>query len=158
MGITQSVEHTKTSIKDSIQDEITKRMMIQREVQMAVNIAKARDMIHIYGSLWLSMVAGMGIAKVAGKPIPSIAGIPVAVGAIVLGNFADMAYGNKLQRVNKEAEYILSHERARMVPFPQAPFAKFYTAQERSILYDPATAVGDLAPFCIIRRRYTPPN
>jgi hypothetical protein len=158
MGITQSVEHTRDSIKDSIQDEIAKRMMIQREVQMAVNVAKARDTIHIFGSLWLTLVSGIGIARVAGKPVPSMAGVPVVLGAVVLGNLADMAYGNKLQRVNKEAEYILANERARFVPFPQAPFAKFYTAQERSILYDPATAVGDLAPFSIICRSYTPPK
>lgn len=156
MGISQSVEQTTNSIKESIQDEILKRAMLQREVQMAVNIAKARDAIHIFGSLWLTLVSGVGIARVAGKPVPSLAGIPVVVGGVVLGNMADMAYGNKLQRVNKEAEYILANERARFVPFPQAPFAKFYTAQERSVLYDPATAVGDLAPFSSICRYYTP--
>ena len=123
---------------------------------MAVNVAKARDTIHVFGSVWLTGVTVASLAKLAGKPVPSFAAVPAIVGAIALGNLADMAYGNKLQRVNKEAEYILAHERARMVPFPQAPFAKFYTAEERSIMYDPASAVGDLAPFSIICRGFAP--
>lgn len=51
-------------------------------------------------------------------------GAPVVIGALVLGNMADLAYGNKLNRVVKEAEYILDNERGRMVPFSQASFHK----------------------------------
>lgn len=158
MGLTQSVQATKNSIRESLQDEISQRMMIQREVQMAVNIAKARDTIHYFGSLWVTLVSGVSIATLAGKKVPPVVGVPIVVGAVALGNIADMAYGNKLARINKEAEYILNNERARFVPFPQAPFAKFYTRDERAIFYDPATAVGDLAPFSTICRSYAPPK
>ncbi len=123
---------------------------------MALNIAQVRDTIHVFGSLWLTLVTGISIAHFVGKPVPPLLGAPVVMGAVVLGNMVDLAYGNKVARVNKEVEYILTKERARMVPFPQAPFAKFYTAEERSILYDPATAVGDLAPFSTICRSSVP--
>ena len=131
-------------------------MMIQREVQMAVNIAKARDSIHIFGSLWLTLLSGVSVAKIAGKPVPSVVGIPILAGGVLLGNMADMAYGNKLQRVNREAEYLLANERARFVPFEQAPFARFYSPEERSIMLDKATPVGDLLPFSTICRHFTP--
>ena len=49
-------------------------------------------------------------------------------------------------RVAKEAEYILEHERGRLVPMKQAPFAKFYTEDERAALWGDSTAVGDLFP------------
>ena len=156
MGITHSIEKTKSNLQESIQDEILKRMMIQREVQMAVNIAKARDTIHVFGSAWLTLVTTVSIAHMAGRKPPSIVGLPIVAGALVMGNMADMAYGNKLARVNQEAAYILEHERARLVPFPQAPFAKFYSAEERAIFYDRATPVGELAPFSTISRYYAP--
>ena len=123
---------------------------------MAVNVAKARDSIQIFGSLWLVYGTGLATAKLLKKPVPGPAAIPLVVGAIALGNMADMAYGNKLARVNKEAAHLLEHERERFVPFPQAPFAKFYTPEERAIFYDKATASGDLAPFSLICRASVP--
>jgi hypothetical protein len=39
-------------IKSNVEDEFARRMMIQREVGMAVNLAQARDMIWIFGSAW----------------------------------------------------------------------------------------------------------
>ena len=88
----------------------------------------------------------MVTAKPLGKPLPPVAGVPVVIGALVLGNVYDMAYGNKMLRVVKEAEHILEHERGRFVPFKQAPFSKFYTDEERATLFDVSTAVGDLFP------------
>ena len=142
-------------LKANVETEFAKRAMMQREVQMAINIAKARDNLQIFGSLWLTLVSGVGAARVAGKPIPSAVGIPVVVGAIVLGNLADMAYGNKLQRVTLEAEHILDNERARFVPVKQAPFRQFYTDEEMTML-DQATAVGDLWPSRMYSRPSTP--
>ena len=153
---TKKVKTFAESIKSSVEEEFYRRAMLQREVQMAVNIAKARDNLYIFGSVWLTFVSGITVAAIMRRPIPHVASVPVVLGAIVLGNVADMAYGNKFARVNKEAEFILNHERARFVPFPQAPFAKFYTAEERSVLYDPATAVGDMPPFGAITRAFVP--
>lgn len=120
MGASQSKGSTfGERIKSGIEDEITKRSMLQREVQMAVNIAKARDAIQIFGSLWLTLVTGVTTAHLAGKKLPGLLGVPVVVGGVVLGNLADLAYGNKLQRVTREAEYILTHEQERFVPLQQ---------------------------------------
>ncbi|KAL3937325.1 MAG: hypothetical protein SGBAC_007555 [Bacillariaceae sp.] len=134
-------DETKKSIRDGVDEEITKRMMMQREIQMSVNIAKARDALHVFGSLWLTFTSGVTIATLAKKPVPKVLFAPVVIGSVVLGNMADMAYGNKLARVNKEAAYILENERYRFVPFPQAPFARFYSDEERALFYDEATAV-----------------
>lgn len=132
--------------KERISDEVYQRAMIQREIQMSVNIAKARDTIQIFGTAWLTLVSGVVIAKLAKKPVPGILGVPVVVGGIVLGNMADMAYGNKLQRVCREAEYIMEFEKERFVPFKQAPFEKYYTQEQKAAMYDIATPVGEMYP------------
>ena len=158
MGSSSSkiVEDPIKNIKASVEEEFLRRMMIQREVQMAINVARARDTLHVFGSLWLTFTAGVSVAHLMKKPVPPVAGVPIVIGAVFLGNIADMAYGNKLMRVNKEAPYILEHERPRLVPFPQAPMARFYSPQERAMFYDDATAVGDLMPFSTITRHFVP--
>lgn len=143
-------------VKDAVDEELGRRMMIQREVQMAVNIAKARDTIQIFGSAWAVLVAGVAGAKTAGRKIPPLAAVPVVVGGLVLGNMADMAYGNKLSRVSKEAEHILDNERARLVPLRQAPAARFYNADEKAVLYDTSTAAGLLWPSSLFSRSFLP--
>jgi Uncharacterised conserved protein (DUF2368) len=139
-------------VKSAVQDELSKRAMIQREINMALNVAKARDNLQIFGSLWLTLVGGVGASTMAGRKVPGVFGLPIAAGAIVLGNMADLAYGNKLQRVCREAEYILDHEKERFVPFAQAPFAKFYTVEQKAAMYDKATPVGELWPSRMISR------
>ena len=83
------------TIRASVEDELARRMMLQREVQMAVQVAKARDTIYIFGSAWTALLAGSTLAHFAGRKPPSVVVVPIAVGALVLGNMADMAYGNK---------------------------------------------------------------
>lgn len=144
------------SIKAKVDEELTRRMMIQREVQMAVNIARARDNVYIFGSVYLTFVSGITIAKMLKKPVPVFVALPLVAGGIALGNLADMAYGNKLARINKEAEHIITKERARLVPFSKAPMARFYSDEERSIFYDNATAVGDMPPYNTITRSFIP--
>jgi hypothetical protein len=139
-------------IKSNVEDEIARRAMMQREVQMALNLAKARDSLQIFGSVWLTFVTGVGAVRMAGRTVPGVVGVPIVVGAVVLGNIADMAYGNKLQRVVREAEYIMDNEKARFVPFKQAPFSKFYTEDEKAAMLDQATAVGDLWPSSMFSR------
>ena len=46
-------------VKAAVDEELGRRMMVQREVQMAVNIAKARDTIQIFGSAWAVFVSGV---------------------------------------------------------------------------------------------------
>jgi len=145
-------------LKQNVETEIAKRAMMQREVQMGINIAKARDNIQIFGSLWLTLVTGVGVARIAGRTVPQAVGIPIVVGAVILGNMADLAYGNKLQRVTREAEYILDNEKPRFVPLKQAPFRQFYTDEEAAAMLDQATAVGDLWPSSMCARPSKPAN
>jgi len=123
----RSSKPVQPSIRDRVEEEIARRMMIQREVQMAVNIAKARDTLQIFGSAWATFVGVATVAKLAGKNVPPTTGIPIVIGGLVLGNIADMAYGNKLAHVSKEAEHIIDNERVRLVPTKQAPASRFYT-------------------------------
>ena len=133
-------------IKETVNDEIAKRMMVQREIQLALTIARTRDTLFVFGSAWGVFATGLVTAKALGKTVPPAAGLPLVVGGLLLGNFYDLAYGNKLLRVAKEAEQILDHERGRLVPFKQAPFAKFYTDAEKGALWNDSTAAGDLFP------------
>mmetsp|Transcript_25141 Transcript_25141/g.54881 ORF Transcript_25141/g.54881 Transcript_25141/m.54881 type:complete len:189 (+) Transcript_25141:114-680(+) len=143
-------------IKGAVDEELGRRMMLQREVQMSVSIAKARDTIQIFGSAWGTLVAGAVGAKAAGRHVPPILGVPIVAGGLVLGNMADLAYGNKLVRVAKEAEHILENERARLVPLKQAPVARFYTDAEKAALYDTSTAAGLLWPSSMFSRSFAP--
>lgn len=121
MGISASKQSLsfQDQITAKVEEEISRRMMKQRELNMALNIAKARDSLQIYGCYYATIVSSVGVAKLMGKPVSPLAVIPVVAGAVWLGNLADLAYGNKLSRVSKETEYILDNERARFVPFKQ---------------------------------------
>lgn len=144
-------------VRKNVDDEVGRRLMIQREVQLAINVAKARDNIQIFGSAWALLVSGASIAKMAGKPVPPATAVPIVAGGLFLGNLFDMAYGNKLARVNREAEHILENERARLVPLKQAPMARFYTDDEKAGLFDAATPAGLLWPSSMFSRAFVPP-
>mmetsp|Transcript_13903 Transcript_13903/g.32383 ORF Transcript_13903/g.32383 Transcript_13903/m.32383 type:complete len:184 (+) Transcript_13903:139-690(+) len=146
-------------MKAAINDEIAKRMMVQREIQLALTIARTRDTLFVFGSAWGLFVSGVITAKALGKKLPPVAGVPLVIGGLLLGNLYDLAYGNKLLRVAKEAEHILDHERGRLIPLRQAPFAKFYTDAEKGALWMDSTAVGDLFPSSLYapRQELPPP-
>lgn len=144
------------SFREKVEEEIARRMMIQREVQMSVNIAKARDNIQYFGSAYAVFVGGVTIAKLSGKKVPPVAGVPIVVGGLLLGNIFDFAYGNKLARVSKEAEHIMENERSRLVPMKQAPVARFYSEDEKKDMFDSATAVGRLWPSSLFSRSFVP--
>ena len=152
------VEEAQQSLRNKVDEEISHRLMIQREVQMSVNIAKARDTLQIFGSAWAAFTGGVFVAKVAGKSIPPVAGVPIIIGGLVLGNIADMAYGNKLSRVSKEVEHIIENERARLVPMKQAPVSRFYSEEEKAAMFDKATAAGLVWPSKYISRSVPPNN
>lgn len=103
-------------VKMGIQDEVAKRAMMQREIQMSINVAKARDTLQIFGSVWLVLTTSVAGAHLAKRPVPSFLMLPIVGGGLALCNMADLAYGNKLQRVMKEAEYIMENEKERFVP------------------------------------------
>ena len=61
---------------------------------------------------------------------------------------ADRAYGTKMTRIVKEAEYIMDHERYRFVPPRQAPFNYVYDKEriESSEKLDGSNRVGKWWP------------
>lgn len=69
---------------------------------------QARDSLQWYGGLYTGGVTVITAAKMAGKAVPHVAGIPLVVGGFMLANMADAAYGNKLMRVQREAEHIIA--------------------------------------------------
>lgn len=152
MGSASSKAVPPLSFRERVEEEIARRMMIQREVQMSVNIAKARDTLQIFGSAWTVFVGSVAAAKLAGRNVPHAVGVPVIVGGLLLGNIADMAYGNKLSRVAKEAEHIMDNERERLVPMKQAPVSRFYSEEEKAMMFDHATAAGLLWPSKVFSR------
>ena len=139
--LSRSVEHAEAAL----QEKMARRAMVQREVEMSVSIARARDSLQWFGGLYASYITGLTAASLARKPIPRIAALPAVLGAFGLANLADMAYGTKMTRIAKEAEHIMQHERGRFVPPAQAPFARLYTQAERE-LYESTDAVGALWP------------
>ena len=140
------------TIRSNVEDEIARRMMVQREIQMAVNIAKARDNLWIFGSAWATLLTGVTTAKVIGRNVPPVLAVPIVVGGLTLGNMADLAYGNKLNRIVKEAEYILDEEKSRFVPMKHAPFYKFYQGLDVNGWHETSTPVGELFPNNLIAR------
>lgn len=130
----------------NVEKEMAKLAMRQREMEMALTVARARDTIHIFGSAWAGLVIGTGTVFLAGHKPPTVLAVPIVLGALALGNLVDMAYGNKLARITKEAEYLLDNERGRFIPMKQSPYAQFYTYDDRKQMYLIATAVGDLFP------------
>ena len=106
-----------------------KLMVMQREIQMAINVARARDQLQICGTVYSVFASGIMIRAATGASVPGIAGVPLIGGGIALSNLFDMAYGTKMVRVRREAEAILGDERERarlFVPPRQAPFFDKY--------------------------------
>jgi len=105
-------------------------MAVQREVQMSVNIARTRDMVQWIGGVWTGLFTVGTLATLRAGKFPA----PLAIPLIVLGiggcYQADLAYGTKLRRVCKEAEFIMNEEKWRFIPPGQAPFAYVYDEEE----------------------------
>jgi hypothetical protein len=121
--------------------------MLQREIQMAVSIAQARDSLMWFGSLYSLYLVAISASILTKKPLPAAAPLPGIMGGFGLLNLYDVAYGGKMIRVAKEAEYILDNERSRFVPIKQAPFYKLYTHVERAHPpYSTSSAVGTYWP------------
>eukprot|EP01083_Nonionella_stella_P102710 292369_1 len=113
MGLATSIADTMQSSMKETMKENTKtmiqnqqRMQMQvREMKMAVNMARMRDIFKFYASFTGTvMVLGViGTIKMK-HPGPLLPSLPLSW---VCAFQYDMAYGNKLQRVRREAGQIL---------------------------------------------------
>lgn len=97
-------------VRTNVEDEFAKKAMMQREVQMAINLSKARDNLQIFGSLWLTFVSGVAVARVAGKPVPGVMSVPIVVGAVFLGNLAGKSSGGKFGCWQQRRFHLLTQE------------------------------------------------
>jgi len=135
------------TLKSTLQEEQYKAAKTQRDLQLAIGLAQARDNLMWYGGLYTSLLSCVTVQAVKGgvASVPKVLAVPVAVGGFTLLNLYDFAYGTKLQRVTLEAELILETERGRLVPPKQAPFANLYTSGE--VAMNSSEAVGVHWPF-----------
>jgi hypothetical protein len=143
-GIGESIQAKATEIKTSIKTQQMEIAMAQREVMMAVSIAQARDSLQWFGGLYSCFLTGLTIGVIKGKA-PAVAAVPAVMGCFGLLNLYDVAYGNKMIRVRKEAELILVHERRLFPPPAQAPFAELYSEEEMALAPE-VSAVGSMWP------------
>mmetsp|Transcript_10639 Transcript_10639/g.25450 ORF Transcript_10639/g.25450 Transcript_10639/m.25450 type:complete len:122 (+) Transcript_10639:338-703(+) len=92
------------------------RIVIER--QMAMNIARARDMVKWYGGFY--SVAFVGLVSRASATKNKAWAMPLVPLSFVLAYQLDMAYYTKLDRVRAEAEHIL-HNQYQLVQLPAGP-------------------------------------
>ena len=57
-----------------MKDKMATQAMLQREIQMSINIAKARDSLMWFGSLYAVVVTGATLGVIARRPVPHIIG------------------------------------------------------------------------------------
>lgn len=95
-----------------------------RRLQMAQMMAMRRDLVMWMGGAWTFASSALIAARVAGRPVPSIAALPWTAFTIVLAYNADAAYGNKMERVNKEFEKIVTSEKHWFTPLEPPAAAK----------------------------------
>jgi hypothetical protein len=87
-----------------------------REQQMAIQLARGRDMFHY----WIAFYTVAGTAAVAAfkkSRNPSIL-VPFLPLGFIVAYFGDMAYGTKMERIRAEAERILLNE-SHLIDLPQ---------------------------------------
>merc|ERR1712046_27832 len=127
----------------------------QREMQMSIEIARARDALQWYSGLYSAFVGTGTLAFLVGRPFPSFAAVPLVLGGFSLANMYDAAYGSKMARVVKEAENIMVEERSRFVPPKQAPFFGLYTRKEKKAYpYGEVKAVGAYWPDIVLPKDF----
>ena len=116
---------------------------MQRQTQVAMQVAFARDQFAWGSALYALVLLGAGAAAARGKFHPATAA-PVVLGGFALAYVGDMAYGNKLIRVRQEAEHIVQSERTLLVPPKHHPARKNWT-KEAALLDAPGRNPGRIS-------------
>ena len=128
--LSSTINNQATALEQSIDNKINRRMMIQREVQMSVNLAQSRDSLMWFSGLYSLYLLSLSVAILSRRNVPKVAGIPILIGGFGLLNMYDLAYGSKLSRVIKEAEYIMDNERWRLIPPNNSPLSSLYEEED----------------------------
>ena len=118
----------------------------QREAQIAVAIAQARDTLQFYATMYGCLVTGAGVQLLKTGKVPIMMAPPLFIGTFGITYLTDVAYGTKTRRVALEAAYILEHERELLAPPKNLPFAKFYDEEYEKNAASGVSRVGDQWP------------
>lgn len=97
------VENQKTMMERNMQMQ-----NYMREMQMAMQIARARDLFHFW-AVFYSIALPMSAAGFRRTRNPA-ALVPIIPLTFVVGYFGDMAYGTKMKRIVDDADVILKAE------------------------------------------------
>eukprot|EP00947_MAST-08B_sp_MAST-8B-sp1_P000698 g698.t1 len=148
-SVKSTIKDTAKEAKNEVMREMMVRAAIQREIQMSISIAQTRDLMQWMGGVW-SVVTTGALLKTVKTGSPGVVAVPAAVLTVALCYQYDLAYGNKMQRVAKEAEHIMLTENKRFVPPSAAPFffeyEKMKQEMEATGEWDKNTRVGELYP------------
>jgi len=123
-----TLQHRVDDVKRQVQEMQMKQGDMQRQTQVALQVAFARDQFLWGSGLYALVVLGAGARAARGQFHPGLA-VPLVLGAFALGYVGDMAYGTKLIRVRQEAEHILEHERTLLVPPKTMPARKNWATE-----------------------------
>mmetsp|Transcript_10499 Transcript_10499/g.17117 ORF Transcript_10499/g.17117 Transcript_10499/m.17117 type:complete len:151 (+) Transcript_10499:1639-2091(+) len=130
-----AIESKVKDVESSLKDRGLHYMATQRELGIAVSISQTRDLLQWMGGVWcglasIALVAGVK-SRASNAAFPKQLLIPLGVLPLMGAYQWDMAYGTKIERVAKEAEHVLEHERHRFIPPKQAPFSTLYETNEK---------------------------
>ena len=64
-----------SSVEAKLEDKLMRKAMMQREVELSIGIAKARDSLMWFGGLYSTLVTGVTLATIAGKHVPPVAAV-----------------------------------------------------------------------------------
>jgi hypothetical protein len=124
----QSISNSIKSAMAAQQEDMRQMQLATQErmrrMQMAQMMAMRRDMVMWMGGAWALAVSALVAGRAAGRAVPPIAALPLAAYTVVLAYNADAAYGNKMERVNKEFDKIVTSEKHWFTPIEPPAAAK----------------------------------
>ncbi|XP_028403596.1 plasminogen receptor (KT)-like [Dendronephthya gigantea] len=109
--ISKGMSGAMEKMQEQQQTMMERQILVQNEMRqrgMATQIAFTRDMFYWWGSFYAVVTAGAILGFMKTKK-PSIL-VPILPLSFIVSYQADLAYGNKITRVQAEAENILINE------------------------------------------------
>ena len=117
--ISSAEQEMKQSVKDlAIAQQLgqIKQMKRQRDVQCAMRIASTRDIVHWTGAFYTTLIVVNAVSFLRTRQSFPIRNLPMVISPFMLGFNVDLAYGiglpggDKMQRIRKESQTILTNE------------------------------------------------
>jgi len=101
-----------------VQRENQKQMMMeQMKKQLSMQMAAQREQLNWEFGTFGFFGSVLVLAKMSKKHVPAPAAIPFLLASVIMAYQVDFAYGNKMDRVKKEADKILASDILFYVPF-----------------------------------------